>query len=808
MTRILSQVCSRISSVRTGKQPRKSRSHKPLVPTKRLLFEQCEARVLMTATPNVSSLPASNALRSEPHEVRQLQSVSHATPTTTPQREVIVAVLDSGSAGSRSPDAYFQNMSEIADNSLDDDGNGYTDDVSGYDFVHASAHVGDDNGHGALMESVIRAKVAELGRDALVKILPLKVADEQGHVDPQRVTSAVTYATHMGASVILTSFGVERDDAAMHQAFIAATHAGVVIVAAAGNTATNIDSQAVFPAAYASTMGNVIAVAATTSDATGGEHLASYSSFGSRTVTAPGDVRVTLAAHDQPVLMQGTSIAAARVAGVLAAQQAQAPALSMTVLADKLFQLPQASTADRKAQAARESKLRTQELATTVALQRSAMGPSGNLFGGLGGLIKGLTGALGGIFDSVGDALGSVFHAAEKATLKVWEGAEGALKTAINMLTHPDAVVKGVVSVAKAFVHNPWQTGKAIVQQMWKGMTQDPLLTLGSVLANAGIAQLGNALLPALPSLPSLPKPNKEIQAVLDMGKSLTSGIGKAFSTLTETFVGAFQTNSGGNLLKDMLHYLGDTGPMDGTGLGCGAYGTQFVPDRLFTLPLSIPCANHDQFFKLITPRDTSVLDQFVINMKSNGNLFVDIMSQGLKSGDPVAMALSPFVATVYTSACTGAAIASAYANGAARLVGLDMNKDKSWIPTVVTVATGVGIIEAANRLSDRSIANTITSSVTASPVMKQFKPSAPTNVQVTASNRGQVTVKFTDVPLATKYTVEVSYDNGRSWTKQEDAPAGSGKRGVTFNAKGKVPPKVRVIAFTGTLASAPSKVV
>jgi len=241
--------------------------------------------------------------------------------------DVTVAVVDTG-AGLDHPDLapnLWTNPGEIAGNGADDDGNGFVDDVHGYDFADGDGDPADANGHGTHVAGVIGARgnnrqgVAGVAWRARLMVLRALGADGRG--TSEDVAAAIRYAAANGARVINLSMTAPREDPALAAALAQAEAAGAVVVAAAGNAGRDLDRVPAFPAA--STSAPVVAVAATGADG----RLAAGSSYGRRTVdlTAPGEDVNAPALRGGLELRSGTSQAAAHVSGVLALMAAARP---------------------------------------------------------------------------------------------------------------------------------------------------------------------------------------------------------------------------------------------------------------------------------------------------------------------------------------------------------------------------------------------------------------------------------------------------------------------------------------------------
>ena len=171
----------------------------------------------------------------------------------------------------------------------------------------------DENGHGTHVAGIIAAKNDGLGITGVapnVTILPLRVLDANGNGYLSDVAAAIDYAVLNNAKVINMSLGGTADFSLIRQAITRAAAAGVVVIAAAGNSGANGATS--YPAAYP----EVIAVAATTS----GKVIADYSNGGSYVdVAAPGSLILSSwPTGTGYARLSGTSMAAPHVAGLAA----------------------------------------------------------------------------------------------------------------------------------------------------------------------------------------------------------------------------------------------------------------------------------------------------------------------------------------------------------------------------------------------------------------------------------------------------------------------------------------------------------
>jgi len=191
--------------------------------------------------------------------------------------------------------------------------------VAGYDFVNNDATPADDHGHGTHVAGIIAMTENSLGGVGVaptVSIMPLKVLAANGSGSYFAIASALRYAADHGAAIANLSLGGPSGSDTLQQAVQYATGKGVVVIVAAGNSATAAPS---YPAAYP----EVIGVGAT--DAT--DRLASYSNYGVNTdLVAPGsDILSTMLTTGGNMTnptgygrASGTSMAAPNASGVAA----------------------------------------------------------------------------------------------------------------------------------------------------------------------------------------------------------------------------------------------------------------------------------------------------------------------------------------------------------------------------------------------------------------------------------------------------------------------------------------------------------
>jgi subtilisin family serine protease len=209
-----------------------------------------------------------------------------AWDATTGSDAVTVAVVDTGIADNH-PDLAANIWVNAAEqvNGLDDDGNGYRDDVRGWDFVAEDRDPSDESGHGTHVAGTIGARgnngTGVTGVNWRVKLMSLRAGSDLGLADSD-IIAAFRYACANGAKVINGSFGGPGGSRALRDSITACPSS--LFVFAAGNDGLDNDTDRSYPCSYPDA--NILCVAATGED----DALPDWSSYGGTTVdlAAPG----------------------------------------------------------------------------------------------------------------------------------------------------------------------------------------------------------------------------------------------------------------------------------------------------------------------------------------------------------------------------------------------------------------------------------------------------------------------------------------------------------------------------------------
>jgi len=244
----------------------------------------------------------------------------------------IVAVIDTGVDLNHDvfvqSGAIWTNPGEIPGNGIDDDGNGFVDDVHGWNFVANNADPTDDEGHGTHVAGIILGTTQDIKTTPLapaqIRIMPLKFLDKNGSGTTSAAIQAIYYAVNNGAKVLSNSWGGGGFSNALLEAIAYSYQKGRIFVAAAGNSSNNNDLRPTYPANY--NVPNVISVAAT-SDL---DALASFSNYGAQTVHmgAPGVKIFSTYPRNTFAALSGTSMATPFVSGLAALIVREQPAMN------------------------------------------------------------------------------------------------------------------------------------------------------------------------------------------------------------------------------------------------------------------------------------------------------------------------------------------------------------------------------------------------------------------------------------------------------------------------------------------------
>lgn len=261
--------------------------------------------------------------------VSALWEITHGDPN------VVIGVIDTG-IDYNHPDLVgniWQNSGEIPGDGIDQDANGYIDDVYGANAIAGSGNPLDDNAHGTHVAGTIGAignnAVGGAGVMQTVKIAGCKFLGRSGSgstsdaVECMQYFAALKSRAHDPVNLIATnnSWGSIMRSQALEDAIRTHLNLGILFVAAAGNSSANTDVTKYYPANY--DLANLVAVAATDSS----DRIANFSNFGRRSVHvgAPGVRILSTVLKQNYGSFSGTSMAAPHVVGMAGMIKARFP---------------------------------------------------------------------------------------------------------------------------------------------------------------------------------------------------------------------------------------------------------------------------------------------------------------------------------------------------------------------------------------------------------------------------------------------------------------------------------------------------
>ncbi|AHZ85049.1 S8 family serine peptidase [Bdellovibrio bacteriovorus] len=305
----------------------------PNGPVERLSYEQVVASGYVSSNPSVYSQSTA--------DTRVADSWGYQTALDAQHGKVIVAVVDTGldkahdvfkpynANGTGGTGALWINQIEASGTpGVDDDQNGFVDDINGWNFISNTGNFYDDDDHGTHVAGIVVGAgqniFARPLAESKIQIMPLKFLGAGGSGSTANAIKAIYYAVNNGAKVINNSWGGSGYSRSLHDAITYAYDHHVLVVSAAGNYGSNNDSAPMYPANY--DVPSNIAIASTSK----WDDRSGFSNYGSYTVHlgSPGEYIESTVPGNETLKMSGTSMAAPFVAGMAALALREAPGLS------------------------------------------------------------------------------------------------------------------------------------------------------------------------------------------------------------------------------------------------------------------------------------------------------------------------------------------------------------------------------------------------------------------------------------------------------------------------------------------------
>lgn len=242
---------------------------------------------------------------------------------------VLVGVLDTGIDINHInlKENIFVNKDEIPDNAIDDDGNGYIDDINGWDFINDDNTVFDSlelDKHGTQSAGIIKIVPENIN----IKIIPLKIMESSIDTDTKVLIKAIDYAQKMNVKIINCSWQGFKHDKELKAMM---KNSDILFICAAGNSSCNVTYLPSYPACF--DLPNIISVASINNN---GE-LSAFSNYGNKIhVAAPGENVVSTIPGDSYETVKGTSIAAPFITGTAAILKNLFPNLSNLEISNRI----------------------------------------------------------------------------------------------------------------------------------------------------------------------------------------------------------------------------------------------------------------------------------------------------------------------------------------------------------------------------------------------------------------------------------------------------------------------------------------
>lgn len=317
----------------------------PNGPVERLSYEDLVNSNAVSTAPGTYSQSSSNT--------GVAASWNDLSPLSSVPNKIIVAIVDTGldrnhdvfkTVAAGGTGALWINQAEASGQpGVDDDQNGFVDDVNGWNFINNTGNFADDDDHGTHVAGIVVGTgqniFARPLQESKVVVMPLKFLAAGGSGSTSNAIRAIYYAVNNGARVINNSWGGAGYSRALHDAITYAYDSRVLVVSAAGNYSSNNDSKPMYPSNY--DVPSNLAIASSSRY----DELSSFSNYGVSTVNlgSPGEFVESTVPGNKTLSMSGTSMASPFVSGLAALALREAPSLSGYQMKQLITQTAQTS---------------------------------------------------------------------------------------------------------------------------------------------------------------------------------------------------------------------------------------------------------------------------------------------------------------------------------------------------------------------------------------------------------------------------------------------------------------------------------